>query len=60
MSTPSAISPRSLLFMLKKENVITEDEFKALDKDWGKYRKRHNLDAYGIELGKSEKARLSS
>ena len=60
LSTPLNISPRSLLFMLKKENVITEDVFKELDKDWIKYRKTHNnLDAYGNELDKSEKKQIS-
>ena len=55
LSTPLNISPRSLLFMLKKENVITEDDFKELDKDWKKYRKTHNLDAYGHDLDKNDK-----
>jgi len=58
LSTLLTISPRSLLFMLKKENVITEDEFKVLDKDWKKYRKTQNLDAYGIDLEISDKNKI--
>jgi hypothetical protein len=58
LSTPLNISPRSLLFMLKKENVITEDDFKELDKDWKKYRKTHNLDAYGHDLDKNDKKQI--
>lgn len=55
LSTPLPLSPRSLLFVLKKENIITEDEFKAHDKDWSSYRKTHNLNAYGIKSKKSNK-----
>ena len=36
-----------------------EDEFKELDKDWKKYRKTHNLDAYGIELDNSDNKQTS-
>lgn len=60
MSTPATVSPRSLLFMLKKENIITEDEFKTLEKDWKKYRKIHNLDAYGTVVGNIEKTQSSN
>ena len=46
-SRPPAISIRSMLFTLKKLNVIDDNEIKALDKSWKKYRKASNLDAYG-------------
>jgi hypothetical protein len=36
-----------MLFALKKLNVIDDNELKALDKSWKKYRKEFNLDAYG-------------
>ena len=58
LSSQLNISPRSLLFMLKKENVITEDYFKELDRDWKKYRKTHNLDAYGYALDKNDKKQI--
>ena len=46
-SRPPKISIRSMLFALKKLNVIDDNEFKGLDKSWKKYRKEFNLDAYG-------------
>ena len=58
LSASLNISPRSLLFMLKKENITTEDVFKELDKDWKNYRKIHNLDAYGKNLDKIEKKQI--
>jgi hypothetical protein len=45
--TPEPISPRSLLYAAKKEYLITEEEFKVLDKGWKRYRKINILDAYG-------------
>ena len=44
---PPPISIRSALFALRKINVIDEPEFKKLDREWSKYRKANNLDAYG-------------
>ncbi|MDY0167371.1 MAG: hypothetical protein RBS80_12555 [Thermoguttaceae bacterium] len=41
------LSIRSALFALRKINAIDEAEFKSLDREWGKYRKAHGLDAYG-------------
>jgi hypothetical protein len=41
------ISIRSALFVLKNSDVITEEEFKKLDKEWKKYKKENNLDPYG-------------
>ncbi len=41
------ISPRSLLFALKKKEVIDNEEFKRLDKSWMSHRKAANLDANG-------------
>ena len=42
-----AVSIRSALFVLRKNGVVSEDEFKALDKKWEKYGKENDLDAYG-------------
>jgi hypothetical protein len=44
---PPPISIRSALFALRKLNVIDESEFKKLDREWSKYRKAKDLDAYG-------------
>ena len=41
------ISIRSALFALRKIKEINEKEFKNLDREWGKYRKINNLNAYG-------------
>lgn len=43
------VSIRSALYALKNNGVITEDEFKQLDKSWKKHRAAHRLDAYGQE-----------
>lgn len=42
-----AISIRSALFVLNNNGVVSEDEFKELDKQWKKYRKENELDSYG-------------
>jgi hypothetical protein len=42
------ISPRSVLFALQKLGVISDAEMKPLDRDWARYRKERQLDAYGI------------
>ena len=44
---PIPISIRSLLFALKKISMINDVEFKRLEKEWKKYQKINNLDAYG-------------
>ncbi len=41
------ISPRSLLFAVKKIDLITEGELKQLNKEWKKFRTAENLDSYG-------------
>ena len=41
------VSIRSALFALKKTGTIEEDEFNELDRLWGKYRRKNDLDAYG-------------
>ncbi len=46
-SRPPEISIRSMLFALRKLNVIDDKGLKELDKLWKKYRKASNLDAYG-------------
>lgn len=40
------ISPRSALFALRKLDIVSDDEMKKLDRDWAKYRKQKQLDAY--------------
>lgn len=42
-----AVSIRSAIFVLKNNDVVSEEEFKELDKQWKKYRKENELDAYG-------------
>jgi hypothetical protein len=44
---PPPISIRSLLFALKKINLITVEEFKKLDLEWKKHQRGNNLNAYG-------------
>lgn len=43
----SGVSIRSALFILKNNGVITEDEFKEIDKCWMKHKKKNGLDAHG-------------
>lgn len=43
----SGVSIRSALYALKKNGVITVDEFKVIDKSWMKHKKRNGLDADG-------------
>lgn len=45
--TELQIGIRSALFTLKKHKIITENEFKDLDKDWKKFKKKNNLDIDG-------------
>jgi hypothetical protein len=45
--TLQPISPRSLLFALRKIDIITDDELKQLDKEWKSFRKNESLDALG-------------
>ena len=47
MSIPP-ISIRSALFALKKLNLVSEVEFKKLDRNWIRYRNEHDLNAYGV------------
>jgi hypothetical protein len=48
------ISPRSLLFALRRIDIITEDELKQLDKEWKRIRKNENLDALGHVKSESD------
>lgn len=50
MSIPP-VSPRSLLFALKKIDAIDDEELECLDKAWAKYRKTHDLDVRGHPKG---------
>ena len=43
----TGVSIRSALFALKQTAVVSEVEFKALDRSWRKHRVRSRLDAYG-------------
>lgn len=43
----SSISPRSMLFALKKNDVIDDETLKTLDKQWAAYKRKHKLDGYG-------------
>lgn len=47
MHISSKISIRSLLFSLKKINVISEENFKDLDKSWKSYQRKQKLNGYG-------------
>ena len=49
-SNISDVSIRSALFALRNNGVITDDEFKELDKSWTKYRKKNGLDAHGRKV----------
>jgi len=41
------VSIRSALYVLKNHDIVTEAEFKALDKSWKEHRAKTALDAYG-------------
>ncbi len=43
----AGVSIRSALFALRNNGIITDDEFKRLDKSWMKHKQRNDLDAYG-------------
>ena len=43
----SGVSIRSVLIALKNNGVITDTEFKVLDRSWTRYKKKNCLDAYG-------------
>lgn len=47
LSLSNRISIRSLLFSLRKVGVVTEEDFKGLDKDWKSYQRKNKLDGYG-------------
>jgi hypothetical protein len=46
-SRPPPLSIRSMLFALKKLQIVDDNQFKELEKSWNKYRKSQNLDSYG-------------
>jgi hypothetical protein len=46
-SRPPDISIRSMLFALKKIDIIDHDELASLDKSWKKYRNAAILNALG-------------
>jgi hypothetical protein len=49
-ANPVGVSIRSALFALKNSGVITDTEFKSLDKSWMKHKVEHSLDLYGREV----------
>ncbi len=51
-SDSSGGSIRSALFALRNNGVITNEQFKKIDKSWMKYRKENGLDAYGQRSSK--------
>ena len=53
--TMPPISPRSLLYALKKIDVIDDDELKRLDKEWMRYRKSENLDSRGHKANDADR-----
>ena len=52
----SGVSIRSALFALKNIGVITDDEFKELDKSWARHKAKHDFDLYGrkVEISRDE------
>ena len=46
----SGVSIRSALFALKNNGVITDAEFKELNKSWTKHKKKNGLDAHGRKV----------
>ena len=53
-TVPPKISIRSLLFALRKVDIVTEEEFKTSDRNWKKYRKENNLDLFGKKIQNAE------
>ena len=47
-AAPVRISIRSALFALRKEGLVTQDEFDELDRSWKKHRASCGLDANGV------------
>lgn len=45
--TLAPISVRSLLFALRKIDLIDDEYLKAKDKEWKSYQRKNKLDAYG-------------
>lgn len=43
----SGVSIRSALFALKKSGIVSEADFKKLDRSWKKHKAENHLDAYG-------------
>ena len=48
----SGVSIRSALFALRNNGVITNEEFKKIDKSWMKHKKENGLDANGQRSSK--------
>ncbi len=56
----SPISPRSVLFALRKVDVISDEELKRLDKDWMRYRRKEDLDVAGHKVSDADDQRHES
>ena len=55
----AGITIRSALFALKKRGVITDGEFKELDRSWMMHKKKHGLDPYGTKAGTPSSASVA-
>lgn len=44
------ISIRSALFVLRKNGIVIETEYKKLDRSWMRHKAEHHLDPYGREI----------
>ena len=53
------ISPRSALYALLKLGMVSEAEMKSLDRDWARYRREKQLDAYGKQKAAEPSATTS-
>ena len=46
----AGVSIRSALFALKNNDIITDAEFKELDRSWKRHKAKHDLDPYGRKV----------
>jgi hypothetical protein len=45
--TKADISVRSALFAMRKNEIVSQEEFAELDRNWKKYARKHELNMYG-------------
>jgi hypothetical protein len=48
------IGIRSLLFALRKVNLLDDEHFSRLDNEWKKHQRRHRLDSGGNPKGQNK------